>query len=187
LLDRILDAQIVAMRTLETQFGGQAFYTWPETEQKQYAEFVRTADEVAMRLHLNSGASSANQASPLTPDPEFYRLAKPLLKKLAAMWHPHTAHSVIETLVYFAPLDPVGALLMIGEVVKASSAQGYQYEQLGEDLIVRMVERYLAQYRPVLREHRECHAALMEILDVFVRVGWPRAHQLTYRLNEIYR
>jgi hypothetical protein len=70
------------------------------------------------------------------------------------MQHPHTAHSVIETLVYFAPVDPVGILLLIGEVVKASSAQGYHYEQL---------------------------------LDVFVRVGWPRAHQLTYRLNEIYR
>jgi hypothetical protein len=187
LLERILDAQIAAMRKLETQFGGQTLDAWPETQQKHYGELVRTADEVALRLHLNSGASSANQASPLTPDPEFYRLAQPLLKKLAAMWHPHTAHSVIETLVYFAPLDPVGALLMVGEVVKASSAHGYQYEQLGEDLIVRMVERYLAEYRPILREHRACHAALMEILDVFVRVGWPRAHQLTYRLNEIYR
>ncbi len=103
------------------------------------------------------------------------------------MWHPHAAHSVIDTLVYFAPVDPVGVLLLIGEVVKASSAHGYQYEQLGEELIVRMVERYLAEYRPILREHRECHTVLMEILDVFVRVGWPRAHQLTYRLGEIYR
>jgi hypothetical protein len=76
-------------------------------------------------------------------------------------------------------------LLLIGEAIKASSAHGYQYEQL--QLIVRMVERYLADFRPLLREHRECNAALMEILDVFVRVGWPGAHQLTYRLNSIYR
>jgi hypothetical protein len=50
-----------------------------------------------------------------------------------------------------------------------------------------MVERYLAEYRPILRERKECYTALMDILDVFVRVGWPRAHQLTYRLSEIYR
>jgi hypothetical protein len=76
---------------------------------------------------------------------------------------------------------------MIADATKASSGSGYQYEQLGEDLIVRMVERYLAEFRPMLREHRECQPALMSILDVFVRVGSPKAHQLTDRLNEIYR
>jgi hypothetical protein len=49
--------------------------------------------------------------------------------------------------------------------------------QLAEGLIVQMVERYLAEYRPILREHGECHQALMNILDVFVRVGWPSAHR----------
>jgi hypothetical protein len=53
--------------------------------------------------------------------------------------------------------------------------------------MVDIVERYLAEYRLVLRDHRECHAALMDILDVFVRVGWPRALQLTYQLSDIYR
>jgi hypothetical protein len=38
-----------------------------------------------------------------------------------------------------------------------------------------------------LREHPEGNVALMEILDIFVRVGWPRALQLTYRLGDIYR
>jgi len=33
----------------------------------------------------------------------------------------------------------------------------------------------------------DCHAALMGILESFVRVGWPDPHQLTYRLSEIYR
>jgi hypothetical protein len=78
-------------------------------------------------------------------------------------------------------------LLLVAEVVRAGSAQNYHYEQLAEELIVRLVERYLAEYRPMLRERLECHAALMEILDVFVRVGWPEAHRLTYRLGEIYR
>jgi len=37
------------------------------------------------------------------------------------------------------------------------------------------------------RKHSGCHVALMEILDVFVRVGWPRAYHLTYLLGEICR
>jgi len=76
---------------------------------------------------------------------------------------------------------------MIGRVVQASSAYGYQYEALAEELIIRMVERYLAEYRPLLRDHRESQNIIIQILDVFVRVGWPAAHQLTYRLSEIYR
>lgn len=54
-------------------------------------------------------------------------------------------------------------------------------------MIVRLGERYLAQYRPTLRERLDCHAALMGILEILVRVCWPDAHQLAYRLGEIYR
>ena len=49
-----------------------------------------------------------------------------------------------------------------------------------------MVERYIAEYRPLLQEDQECRVALMEMLDVFVRVGWPNARQLTYRLDDIF-
>ena len=94
--------------------------------------------------------------------------------------------AVIETLAFFVPLDPVGVLLLIAKSVKTSAANNYQYEPLAVELIVKTVERYLAEFRPLLREHPECHVALMEILDVFVGVGWPQAHQLTYRLGDIY-
>jgi hypothetical protein len=101
--------------------------------------------------------------------------------------YPHTAHYVIDTLKYFIAIDPPGVLLLVGEVVRTGSKYGYEYEQLAEGLMVELVERYLAVYRPLLRERPDCHKALMDILDVFVRVGWPRAHQLTYQLGDIYR
>ena len=40
----------------------------------------------------------------------------------------------------------------------------YAYEQLAEGLMVKIVERYLAEFRPLLRERPECHTALMRIL-----------------------
>jgi MoxR-like ATPase len=186
LLQRILDIHVSAIENLEAQLG-KSFAAWPEGESKRYGDLLKNADDLALRLYFASGAHSDDKASPLPPDPAFYGKAKPLIKTLASIPYPHTAHYVIETLVYFAPVDPAGVLVLIGDVVKASSRNGYQYEQLAADLIVHNVERYLAEYRPVLRENGDCHTVLMEILDVFVRVGWPKAHQLTYRLNEIYR
>jgi hypothetical protein len=89
--------------------------------------------------------------------------------------------------MYFINVDPPGVLLLISEAVAAGNEYGYQYETLAEGLMVGIVERYLAEYRPLLRERKDCHTALMRILDVFVRVGWPSAHQLTYQLSDIYR
>jgi hypothetical protein len=187
LLERILDVHLAAARSMDPELDGRTYDALPRADQELYAGFMKNVDQVALRLYLNSGASSGNQPEPSPVNPGFYQLAAPLLKKLASIGHPHTVFYVIETLVYFIPVDPVGVLLLVGEVVKAGSVQGYHYEHLGEELIVRMVKRYLAEYRPMLREHRECHATLMAILDVFVRVGWPQAHQLTYRLGDIYR
>ena len=63
----------------------------------------------------------------------------------------------------------------------------YQFEGLAADLIVRIVERYLAEYRSLLVENIECRTALRESLDVFVQAGWPAARRLSYRLDDIFR
>ena len=187
LLERILDVNLEAARVMDPELDGRTYDALTKTDQDLYGAFLKNIDEVALRLYLISGALSDRQFEPLPSDPNFYELAKPLLVKLASIGHPYTAHHVIETLIYFTSVDPPGVLLLVSDVVRAGSAQGYHYEQLGEEAVVRMVKRYLSEYRTMLREHRECHAALMQILDVFVRVGWPQAHQLTYRLGEIYR
>jgi hypothetical protein len=93
----------------------------------------------------------------------------------------------VDTLRYFIEVDPTGVLLLNGDAVSAGCRHGYANEQLAEGLMVEIVERYLAEFRPLLRERTECHTALMGILDAFVRVGWPSAHQLTYQLSDIYR
>jgi hypothetical protein len=61
----------------------------------------------------------------------------------------------------------------------------YQLESLGADVVVKVVEKYLADYRDVLRVNFSCQQALTKLLDVFV--DWPQAHRLTYRLDEIFR
>jgi hypothetical protein len=54
-------------------------------------------------------------------------------------------------------------------------------------LIVRIVERYLADHSEVF-ESPDRRRDLMNCLDIFVRAGyWPAAQALTFRIPEIWR
>ena len=182
LLDRIVSTVVAGIHDLDAQYAHEA--AWPEPAAAANRGLMLSADEAATRLRQASQGFDENTKE--TRD-AVYQQARPLLSRLAGIGHPHIAHSLLEALSLLIPADPPGVLLLAGEVVRTGSKYGYQYESLAEGLIVQMVERYLAEYRPILREHRECHQTLMDILDVFVRVGWPSAHRLTYRLGEIYR
>jgi len=186
LLRRILDAHIAAKNALDASFA-VAPEKWQGADRELYGKVLKGIDEVATRIQLTSGARNHGNAELPPPSAAFFEHARPLLESLASMAHPHTAHAVIETLAFFVPLDPMGVLRLIAQSIKTSAADNYQFEPLAEDLVVKTVERYLAEFRPLLREHPEGNFALMEILDIFVRVGWPRALQLTYRLGDIYR
>jgi hypothetical protein len=63
----------------------------------------------------------------------------------------------------------------------------YQYDSLAADLMVKVIERYLAEYRYLFREDPEARNLLLSILDIFVTAGWPSARQLSYGLEEIFR
>jgi site-specific DNA-methyltransferase (adenine-specific) len=41
-------------------------------------------------------------------------------------------------------------------------------------------------YTVLFAEHGECRRDLVDLLDAFVRAGWPGARQLTYRLSNIF-
>lgn len=84
-------------------------------------------------------------------------------------------------------MEPISVFEKIGKIVSIAQQGGYQYESLAADLIVKIIERYLAEYRWVFRENEKCQRTLMKILDIFVNAGWPSARRLTYRLEEIYR
>jgi hypothetical protein len=186
LTQRSLTAIIAAIHSIEA--ANEGVTPWPLDAQKQFGGLLRCADEIAQRLYFASGAfQNPSQDRTFLPIDVFYEHAKPILAQLADIGHPHTAHQILQGLVHFIAIDPAGVLILAGRVARAGSKYGYQYEQLAEKLMVDMVEQYLAEHRPLLRERPDCHTALMDILDIFVRVGWPRAHHLTYHLSDIYR
>ena len=58
---------------------------------------------------------------------------------------------------------------------------------MAAELVVRIVERYLSEFGNLFRDDTDARAALLNILDVFVGVGWSGAMLLTCRLDEVFR
>lgn len=170
-------------------------YILSEADQKSARALAQLIDDVGKQVYFASGAfdgrrqGRATERKPLTHEEKerFYCEAGPILDELADVGLPSLAHHLLETLETFIPLDLSGVFLRIGRVVRGGQKGGYQYESLAADLMVRLVERYLAEYRVLLREDEKCRRALLEVLDLFVQAGWPSARRLTYRLEEIFR
>lgn len=194
LLERIFRSAHKALADLENSQKGKPPTIWPKNEQEKAKSLLRLIDGIGSEVYFDSGAYDAErQGKPgvfRKPNPEsqrFYRETAIILDELAEAGLPSVTHHLLETLDFFVPIDPHGVFLRIGKVLRAGKRGGYQYESLAVDLIVKLVERYLAEYRSLLRENEECRSTLIDILDLFVQAGWPSARRLTYRLEEIYR
>jgi hypothetical protein len=86
----------------------------------------------------------------------------------------------------FIPTDPETIFLRIGAILRASKAWGYQYEQLGFDLVLRIFTTYLAEYPEILQSNPECLKIMRETLELFINVGWAAARRLSYRLDDLF-
>lgn len=195
LMERILQSTRNSFEQIKKENSNLPFDYWPEDVQKQARGLAQLADYAGTRIYFTSGAYSEKHPGKssneriLTPEEKrrFLAEADRILQILAGFNIPRVTHYLLETLESYIAVDPSGTFLRIGQVVRAGKAGGYQYESLAADLIVRLVERYLAEYRLVLRENEECMHVLLEILDIFVHAGWPGARRLVYRLEEIFR
>jgi hypothetical protein len=144
-------------------------------------------DEVAIRLYFAAGGNSPDDGTvPSNEKLRFYADVRPLLEKLSGVLAVHVAHYLIQTLEALIPIDPGGIFDLIARSVRSSEAGGYTAESMAAELIVRIVERYLAEHRDVFADQARLNA-LMDCLDAFVRAGWPAAQALTFRLGEIWR
>lgn len=194
LVARLLRAAHNGLRYIETTHTSVPFNALPEADQERTQSLLRLIDNVGYQMYFASGAFDGKRQGGtdqrlLTREERerFYREAGLILDELAEVGIPSLAHHLLETLETFIPFDPRGVFLRIGRIVQGGQKGGYQYESLAADLMVRLIERYLAEYRGLLRENEACRQTLLEVLDIFVQAGWPSAQRLTYRLEEIFR
>jgi hypothetical protein len=176
------------LEMLKRQLGGG--HLSPE-ERAEFEALAKLTSSIASEVYFASGAHQPNNAGPpAIPSQEqerFYREADGVFDQLAAVGLPGLAHHLTETMEMFIPVDPAGVFLRIAAIVRAGRTWDYEYEQLAQDLIVRIVERYLAEYRSLLQQDRVCQTALRETLETFIIAGSARAQMLAYHLDEIFR
>src|SRR6185437_2567736 len=72
------------------------------------------------------------------------RTAGVVLDDLAVIGLRSLAHRLVENLELFIPVDPLGVFLRVANIVRAGKMWGYEYEDMTQDLIARIIERYLA-------------------------------------------
>jgi hypothetical protein len=165
------------------------FSTWPEADQVAVRSMFGILDEVSLRLHFAAGTHNDGSVPNDDVSPQHARLyweTKPILIRIANAIVAPIAHHLIQTLETFIPLDPPGVFALIAQSVKSAEQGGYSDESMAADLIVRIVQRYLADYRAVFADRARLDD-LMDCLDAFVRAGWPAAQALTFTLGEIWR
>lgn len=194
LMLRLLHGAMAGLRDLERDREGEKLEDWPETEKESAKEFASIIKSICDEVYFASGAFDLRNEKPTgvvasVPDKtaRFYHEASDLFDELVKISIPAAIHPIVQTLETLIPEDPPGVFLRIADIVRSSRRGGYQQESLAAELIVRIVERYLADYQELLLENADCRRALVEVLDTFVEAGWPNAQQLTYRLKEIFR
>lgn len=112
---------------------------------------------------------------------------KPLLTMLGESHNPGTLHHLIDLYRFLIPAHPASILEELHRILLGRGAQTqYQFESLAIDLVVTIVQRYLADYRALFDD--EIHSTrIVDILHLFGDAGWPASLQLLYDLPELLR
>lgn len=195
LVSHLLTAACQRLDSIQNSFRDQSFDSWTEDERDSVRSLATIIRNIGSTLYYASGAFQQRETDgkdkqgevPSEQAARFYADASPLLDELADVGLPDLAHHLLETLDFLVPCNPAEVFLHIGKVVRGGQKGGYQHESLAVKLMVRLIQRYLADHRVLFREDSRCRQTLMEVLDIFVNAGWPSARCLTYGLEDIFR
>jgi hypothetical protein len=147
-------------------------------------------DSIGAEIYFASGASKGNDDEPRVSAEQrerLYREAGVVFDQLATVPLAPVTHHLLETLEACIEFEPRGVFLRIAKAIQGGSEGGYQLDTMAANLFVSIVERYLAEYRTLFQRHEDMRRRLIEMLDLFVEAGWPKARQLTYGLHELFR
>lgn len=156
---------------------------------------LETADFLTREVYFGSGAYRPAQKGIEAQVPaidegvqrRFLSEFGGVLSALAGVRHPAVAHHLLETLEAFISVEPAAVFALISAVADGAMEAGYQFEGMGQELLVRIIRRYIADHRPMLLEREEFRVALMRHLNALAAVGWPAARRLVYDLPGLLR
>ena len=170
-----------------------------EANVKKLHDTYNVIDEVITRLYF-AVAYKRDQAEESVEEIshelrcDYYDKVEPLMKQIIAfaqtpghgvMFAP-TAHYFMQLLRSFLGCNPKEVLHLAAGVVKSSEQFGYTLDSIAVRDVVEFVEIVLADYRHEVRDG-EALDDLLNLLDLFAKIGWSDALKLVWRLDEVFR
>ena len=189
-IERLCAAVVAECREWRVRHDEDPASVPPKTFERAKAA-MEIGTELTFRLLVGCGANREHGQGAAAPTEAqnrwFLERAAPLVEGLSELPSAQSAFDLVQMLESLIAVDPARVFLLLSRTVSRGTSVGLEYEQLVSDLIVRIVEAYLAQHRDVFRIDVACRAALLSLLALFADAGWPAARRLLYGLDEIYR
>ena len=170
-----------------------------EENVKRLHDTYKVIDEVITRLYFavaykrdRSKESVVEISHELRCD--YYDQVRPLMQQVidvaqdpasGIMFAP-TAHYFMQLLRSFLGCNPKEVLHLATGVVQSSERFGYTLDSLAVREVVEFVEIVLADYRDEVRDGKALDD-LLNLLDLFAKIGWSDALKLVWRLDEVFR
>ncbi|WP_354681958.1 hypothetical protein [Cupriavidus necator] len=154
----------------------------------------RLIDQVCSQLYFGSGAfrPQANTDGELAlqtahAKQRFLADYGGVLDVIATHAQARTVHNLLELLAYLVEGGPANVFDKLAKVLLGPAAEdGYQFEPLGLDSLVKLVRRYLADHRDVFEDQGR-RQELVHVLELFSSAGWPEALKLLFELPDLLR
>ena len=170
-----------------------------EANVKKLHDTYEVIDEVITRLYFAVAYKRDQAEEPVEEIShelrcDYYDKVEPLMKQIIAfaqtpghgMMFAPTAHYFMQLLRSFLGCNPKEVLHLAAGVVKSSEQFRYTLDSLAVMEVVEFVELVLADHRHEVRDG-EALEDLLNLLDLFAKIGWSDALKLVWRLDEVFR
>ena len=155
--------------------------------EEQLQSLARVLDSVGWNIYMASGAHSSDEAPSTEVLRRLYIESGGVITALADVGLPHLSHRLMEALEVLVPIDPPGVFGHVARVVLGGKKGAYEYDPMAEDVLIRIVRRYLADHREIFQSDEEAQEHLIRVLDTFLATGSEDARRLIYGLDQIFR
>lgn len=163
-----------------------------QAARQRYSAAEKVVHHAMNQLYFGSGAHAGSPEGVAgLPNPaamtRFLSDYAAILALLASAREPATLYHLIELYEFLIPGDPVIVFEAIHAILLGrGEEEGFHYESLGNDSVVRIVQRYISDYRSIF-ENDGRRTMLVAILQLFSEAGWPDALKLLYDLPDLLR
>ncbi|MFA8356405.1 hypothetical protein ACEPT7_00660 [Burkholderia ubonensis] len=161
--------------------------------EREYRAAVSLLEHCVNQLYFGAGAfaDSNGQHEIVLDSPaskrSFLIEYQTILFEIGQSGGPAATHHLVELYEFIADGDPATVFDQVAALLVGPAArEGYHFESLGLDVVVRIVRRYLADHRDLF-ENPARRSALIGVLELFSNAGWPEALKLLYELPDLMR